>query len=91
MKSLDSEKVELLNNYFADIGEDLAKHFMERVNGDDNSYISRITPICKEIQTDIKLLNPISNLGGSFPPPNLFFACNFFVLEPVPPKFGDFS
>ena len=29
---------------------------MERVT-DDNSYISRITPICKEIQTDVKLLN----------------------------------
>ena len=57
MKSLDSEKVELLNDYFADIGEDLAKNFVERVNGDDNSYISRITPICKEIQTDVKLLN----------------------------------
>ena len=31
---------------------------MEIVNGDDNTYISRITPpICKEIQTDVKLLN----------------------------------
>ena len=57
MKSLDSEKAELLNDYFADIREDLAKNFAERVNGDDNSYISRITPICKEIQTDVKLLN----------------------------------
>ena len=57
IKCLDSEKVELLNDYFADIGEDLANNFMERVNGDDNSYISRITPICKEIQTDVKLLN----------------------------------
>ena len=37
--------------------KDLAENFMERVNGDDNSYISRITPICKEIQTDVKLLN----------------------------------
>ena len=49
MKSLDSEKAELLNDYFADIGEDLAKNFAERVNGDDNSYVSRITPICKEL------------------------------------------
>ena len=57
MKSLASEKVEHLNDYFADIGEDLANNFMERVNEDDNSYISRITPICKEIQTDVKLLN----------------------------------
>ena len=57
MKSLDSWKVELLNDYFADIGEDLANNFMERVNGDVNSYISRITPICKEIQADVKLLN----------------------------------
>ena len=56
MKSLDSEKAELLNDYFADIG-DLVKNFAERVNGDNNSYISRITPICKEIQTDVKLLN----------------------------------
>ena len=55
MKSLDSEKVELLNDYFADIG-DFAENFVERVNRDDNSYISRITPICKEIQTDVKLL-----------------------------------
>ena len=47
MKSLDSEKAELLNDYFADIGEDLAKNFAERVNGDDNSYISRITPILR--------------------------------------------
>ena len=45
MKSLGSEKVELLNDYFADIGEDLAINFMERVNEDENSYISRITPI----------------------------------------------
>ena len=30
---------------------------MERVNGDDNGYVSRITPICKVIQTDVKLLN----------------------------------
>ena len=57
MKSLDSEKVELLNDYFVESREDLAKNFVERVNGDNNSYISRITPICKEIQTDVKLLN----------------------------------
>ena len=36
MKNLDSEKVELLNDYFADIGEDLANNLMERVNGYDN-------------------------------------------------------
>ena len=30
MKSLDSEKAELLNDYFADIREDLAKNFVER-------------------------------------------------------------
>ena len=57
IKSLDSEKVEMLTDYSADIGEDLPKNFVERVNGDDNSYISRITPVCKEIQTDVKLLN----------------------------------
>ena len=36
MKSLDSEKVEMLNDYFANIGEDFTDNFMERVNGDDN-------------------------------------------------------
>ena len=46
MRSLDSEKIELLNDYFADIGEDLAKNSMERVNGNDTSYISRTAPIC---------------------------------------------
>ena len=42
MKSLDSEKVGLLNDYFADIGEDLAKNLTD---GNDNSYILRTTPI----------------------------------------------
>ena len=34
-------------------------------------------------------LNPISTGGGGggcFPPPNLIFACNFFILEPITPK-----
>ena len=57
MKTLDPEEVELLNDYFADIGEDLANNFMERLNRDDNSYVSRITGIFKEIQSDVKLLN----------------------------------
>ena len=57
MKTLDPEEVELLNDYFADIGEDLADNFMERLNRDDNSYVSRITRIFKEIQSDVKLLN----------------------------------
>ena len=56
MKRTDSEKVELLNYYFVDIAEDLAKNFMERVNGNKNIYVSGITTVCKEIQTDIKLL-----------------------------------
>ena len=28
--------------------------------------------------------------GGGVSTPNLFFACNFFVLEPISPKFGNF-
>ena len=28
---------------------------------------------------------------GVFSIPNSFFACNFFVLEPISPKFGNFS
>ena len=57
MKSLNSDKVELLNDYFADIGEGFPKYFTERVNENDNSYISRITSACKEVQMDEKLLN----------------------------------
>ena len=29
--------------------------------------------------------------GGCFLPRVLFFACNFFVLEPIFPKFGNFA
>ena len=37
-------------------------------------------------------LNPISTGGGEvFSTPNLFFASNDFVLEPISPKFGNFS
>ena len=42
------------------------------------------------------LFNLISTGGGGgggrvFPPPNLFSACNLFVLGPVSPKSGNFS
>ena len=38
-------------------------------------------------------LNPISTGGGGggvFSTPQFVFGCNFFVLEPVPPKSGNF-
>ena len=43
----------------------------------------------------VHLLNPISTGGGGggggcFPPCIFLFAFNFFVLEPIVPKFGDF-
>ena len=39
------------------------------------------------------IINPISTGGGGrvFSTPNLFFACKFFVVEPISPKFGNFS
>ena len=41
-------------------------------------------------------LNPISIGGGGGgwgvgSTPNLFFVCNFFILKPISPKFGNFS
>ena len=48
--------------------------------------------ISSKITRNIGILNPIST-GGCFSPapPICFFACNFFILEPISPKFGAFS
>ena len=35
--------------------------------------------------------NPISTGGGVFHPPICFFTCNFFIVKPISPKFGNFS
>eukprot|EP00112_Aurelia_sp_Birch-Aquarium-sp1_P021970 Seg604.7 transcript_id=Seg604.7/GoldUCD/mRNA.D3Y31 product="putative RNA-directed DNA polymerase from transposon X-element" pseudo=true protein_id=Seg604.7/GoldUCD/D3Y31 len=62
LKTLDTEKVEILNNFFADVGENLAKKFGES-NRCGNSFINRITPICDEIKVnEEKLLHQIFSL-----------------------------
>ena len=35
-------------------------------------------------------LNPISTGGGGVFHPQFLFACNFFVLQPISLKFGNF-
>ena len=57
MKVLDQEKADLLNNFFANIGKNLAKNFSTTVNENDSSFINRVTPVCSEINLDVKFLN----------------------------------
>ena len=49
LRTLDTEKVEILNDFFADVGENLAKKFGES-DRCGNSFINRATPVCDEIK-----------------------------------------
>ena len=64
------EKAELLNNHFAEVGEKLAAKLKNGFNEKDKSYISRVTPICQDINLDagymlkqIESLNPHKSMG----------------------------
>ena len=48
--------------------------------------------IISHYSSELVSLNPISTGGGGGvpTPPICFFACNFFVLEPISPKIGKF-
>ena len=62
LRTLDTEKVEILNDFFADVGENLAKKFGES-DRCGNSFINRVTPVCDEIKTnEEKLLHQILSL-----------------------------
>ena len=62
LRTLDTEKVEILNNFFADVGENLAKKFGES-DRCGNSFINRVTPVCDEIKlNEEKLLHQILSL-----------------------------
>ena len=62
LKTLDSEKVEILNNFFADVGENLARKFGQS-NSCGNSFINIVTPVCDEIEiNEEKLLHQILSL-----------------------------
>ena len=53
----DQEKADLLNNFFANIGKNLAKNFSTTVMENDASFIYRVIPVCDEIKIDEKMLN----------------------------------
>jgi uncharacterized protein (DUF302 family) len=40
--TLASDKAELLNTFFADVGKDLAQSFQEQISDQDNSYIPKV-------------------------------------------------
>ena len=62
LRTLDTEKVEILNNFFADVGENLAKKFGES-DRCGNSFINRVTPVCDEIKlNEEKLLHQMLSL-----------------------------
>ena len=42
--------MEILNNFLADVGENLAKKFGES-DRCGNSFINRVTPVCDEIKS----------------------------------------
>ena len=49
LRTLDTEKVEILNSFFADVGENLVKKFGES-DRCGYSFINRVTPTCDEIK-----------------------------------------
>ena len=60
--TLDTEEVEMLNNFFSDVGENLAKKFGES-DRCGNTFINRVTPVCDEIRiNEQKLLHQILSL-----------------------------
>ena len=59
LRTLDTYKVETLNNFFAAVGENLAEKFGES-NRCGNSFINRITSVCDKIKmNEEKLLHQI--------------------------------
>ncbi len=50
--TLASDKAELLNTFFADVGKDLAQSFQEQISDQDNSYIPKVTPISGQLKID---------------------------------------
>eukprot|EP00794_Sanderia_malayensis_P004136 gene4136-4689_t len=84
----DSEKAELLNNHFADVGKKLASNFSNQ--NDDNfiKHISRVTPTCESFKSDIvylahqvTTLNPHKSMGADEIAPREVKAANHSILE----------
>ena len=53
----DSEKAELLNDFFVEVGEKLAEKFQNNADDGDNSLITRSTPISADTYTNQSLLS----------------------------------
>ena len=69
--TLASDKAELLNTFFADVGKDLAQSFQEQILDQDNSYryIPKVTaPISGQLNIDetyqVKTLNASKSTGN---------------------------
>ena len=53
----DSEKADVLNDFFVEVGEKLAEKFEVSSNDGENSLITRVTPISADIYTNQPLLS----------------------------------
>ena len=53
----DSEKADLLNDFFVEVGEKLVENFQDNTHDGDNSLITRVTPISADTYINQSLLN----------------------------------
>ena len=84
----DSEKVELLNNHFADVGKKLASTFPSEDDENCMTHITRVTPTCECFESDtthlahqIAVLNPYKSMGADEIAPRELRAANNSILR----------